>query len=76
MTGAPGANWSPRDLPGHGRLLNDDLEEFLQRSQRRRKEWHDDNDEREQREDVNDESGDIEGKEGAAEAVKHCAICR
>ena len=31
----------PRDLPGHGRFLNEDLEEFLQRSKRPRKKGED-----------------------------------
>jgi len=35
----------PRDLPGHGRFLPEDLEAFLQNSKRRRKERRpDDND--------------------------------
>jgi hypothetical protein len=48
----------PRDLPGHGRFLNEDFEEFLQRSQRRRKKREADSGEGEHRHDDDDESGD------------------
>lgn len=54
----------PRDLPGHGRFLNEDLEEFLRRSQGRQKKHERDSadgEEGQAGQNNDDDSDDLEG---------------